>query len=52
MVNGSLANTSNDATHGPPFVSPLSVPSFLFLRAMSRSFLASVVAAKLVSILI
>lgn len=33
-------------------VSPPSVASFLFLSAMSRSFLAAVVAAKLVSIVI
>ena len=38
-------------THGPPVLSPLSVASFLFRSAISLSFLAAVVAARLVSIL-
>ena len=38
-------------TYGPPVVSPLSVASFLLRRAISRSFLAAVVAARLVSMM-
>jgi hypothetical protein len=39
-------------TYGPPVVSPLSVASFLLRRAISLSFLAAVVAARLVSMIL
>lgn len=39
-------------TYGPPVVSPFSVASFLLRNAISRPFLAAVVAARLVSMML